>query len=86
LAALARSISTFGQFDADALAGWLEETYQSYPGFPTLVIAKTEGVPVAAEPRQLASGATLRDRNDFQNTVTTAAIISQVTIGPLSRE
>ena len=100
LGALARSIGAFGQFDADALDGWLEQSHQSYPGFQTLTIANAQGFPVAVHPRELPGGgkvlsnkpgddvpasATLRDRDYFQKTVTTRQpVISDLFVGRAS--
>jgi two-component system, sensor histidine kinase len=97
LVALARSITSVGQFDADALAGWLAEGHQSYPGFQTLTIANAQGFPIAVDPPQFPNGgavlsnkpgdtvpdsATVRDRDYFRQTVATRKpVISDVFVG-----
>jgi len=97
LGALARSITTFGQFDADALNGWLEQSHDTYPGFQTLTIANSQGFPIAVHPAQFPDGgavlsnkpgdavpdtATIRDRDYFRQTVAARRpVISDVFVG-----
>ncbi len=96
---LSRGIGNEDRFDADALQRWLEQNHAIYPGFQTLAVSDTTGLPVAVSPRSMADGrpvlsprgvippeaATMRDREYYKRTVATQrSVVSDVYLGRVS--
>ena len=93
---LSRGISNEGRFDVATLNRWLEQNHALYPGFQTLTVSDSQGVPIAVSPRSMPDGqpslsppraifadqATLRDREYYKRTIATRrSVISDVYLG-----
>jgi two-component system, sensor histidine kinase len=97
LLSLSKGITNLGRFDSETLNRWLEQSHAIYPGFQTLTVANTDGVPIGVNPVRMAGGkevlsikpgapmdtrATMSDREYFRQTMATRqSYISDVIIG-----
>jgi two-component system, sensor histidine kinase len=97
LLSLSKAITNEGHFDSDSLNRWMEQSHAIYPGFQTLTVANTLGIPIGVHPRRMADGqevlsikpgspmdarATMTDREYFRQTMARReSYISDVIIG-----